>query len=337
MLFKIVPSTVSKQFHLIIRGSLAKYYNNGKHNGFDYTHLMLEETINELQSKFNVNPNKAIVQAFEIGANIKPSVPVKNIIKAIRAWQNNSFSSFKTEEIFEGKQLKRQEYNFKVYNKGIISPDTPKNLLRIELSIKRSNLAKKYNIRVLADLLNLENLNSIKPLLIEVVRDMIFYDKGAKLRDMSRWQREKWLFYLDSTNWEKFTRVQRYRAKNTFQELKHQFGTSTTQEEILQLLIQKLEILSANNNDKNVYDLCNFSETKCIRSISLNKGIECIHSDKNKIAKKNTPIKRKKCVVCKTDITKKRAGTKYCSKSCNNRNNYKVRKKKLKANKKKVL
>ncbi|WP_034042196.1 hypothetical protein [Wocania ichthyoenteri] len=330
LFFKIVPSTVSNHFHLIIRGSLAKYYNNGKHNAFDFDMNMLEETINELQNTFKVKPDKAILQNFEFGANINPNKPIKTIIRGIRAWQNNCFSSLKTEEIFDGKQLKRQEYIYKVYDKGIVSPDTPENLLRIELAVKSTKLAKKHNIKVLADVLNPDNLNSIKPLLIDVWGDMIFYDKGAKLREMTPQQRQKWLFYLDASNWVIFSRAQRFKAKKIFQELKSEFCTSTTQEETLKLLVQKLETLSANNHPKNGNALRNFSEYKSERFTDLDKGVNRYLFDEVKKNKKNAPIKRRKCVMCKTNITKKKRGAKYCSKSCNNRSNYIARKKKLK-------
>lgn len=341
LFFKIVPSTVSKQFHLIIRGSLAKYYNNGKNNAFDFNLIMLEETINELQTKFNINPHKAILQNFELGVNINTNKPIKTIIRGIRAYQSSCFVKLKTDEIFNGKQIKRQEYNYKIYDKSIKNPKTDENLLRIEVAIKSTKLAKKHNIRVLADILDLEKLNSIKPLLIDVWRNMIFYDKGVKLREMTAFQRQKWLFLCDATNWETFTRAQRFKAKKTFQELKHKFCTSKTQEETLQLLIQKLEILSANKHNKNGNDLRNFLNKKSERFTHLDKGVkrylfESVMKSK-KTNPKNTPIKRRKCIVCKTSISKKKAGTKYCSKQCNNRNNYKARKKKQKANKKKVL
>ncbi|WP_142785009.1 hypothetical protein [Changchengzhania lutea] len=338
LFFKIVPSTVSKHHHLIIRGSLAKYYNNGEHNAFDFDMNMLKETVKELQNTFKVNPNKAILQNFELGANIKPDKPIKSIIRGIRAYQNSSFGQLKTEEIFDGKQLKRQEYNVKVYDKGIATPKDTESLLRIELAIKSTKLGRKHNIKVLADILKPENLNSIKLLLISVWRDMIFYDKGAKLRKMTPRQRQKWLFLCDATNWETFSRAQRFKAKKTFHELKHEFCTSNTQADVLQLLVQKLEVLSANNRLINGNALRNFSESKSERFTHLDKDVKRYLSDDVKIHKeivpKKVPIKRRKCVVCKTSITKKRAGTKYCSKSCNNRNNYEARKKKLKRNKK---
>lgn len=336
LFFKIVPSTVSKHYHLTIRGSLAKYYNNGEHNAFDFDMNMLEETIKELQNTFKVNPNKAILQNFELGANIKLDKPIKSIIRGIRAYQSSCFGQLKTEEIFDGKQLKRQEYNVKVYDKSIVIPKDTENLLRIELAVKSTKLARKHNIKVLADILKLENLNSIKLLLIGVWRDIIFYDKGAKLRKMTPRQRQKWLFLCDATNWETFSRAQRFKAKKTFHELKHEFCTSNTQVDVLQLLVQKLEVLSANNRLKNGNALRNFSKSKSERFTHLDKDVKRYLSDDVKIHKeitlKKAPIKRRKCMVCKTSIAKKRASTKYCSKSCNNRNNYKARKKKLKKN-----
>jgi len=295
---------------------------------------MLKETIDELQIKFKINPNRAILQNFEFGANINTLKPVKSILRGMRAYQSSCFSQLKTEEIFDGKQLKKQESIYKVYDKGFILLE---NLLRIELAIKSTKLSRKYNIKVLADILNLENLNNIKPLLVDVWRDMIFYDRGAKLRQMTHQQRQKWFFLCDATNWETFTRAQRFKAKKSFRELKYKFCTSKTQEEILQLLIQKLEILSANNYTKNGNVLRNFSKNKSERFTHLDKDVKRYPDNDSENCKKNAskkaPVKRHKCIVCKTSITKKRAGAKYCSKRCNNRNNY-LTQKKQKTNKK---
>ena len=68
--FHIVPSTISDANLLFVRGSLATFYNNGTNNAFDFDFKMLCEVIKELQTAFNINPDKAIIQAFEFGANI---------------------------------------------------------------------------------------------------------------------------------------------------------------------------------------------------------------------------------------------------------------------------
>jgi len=43
--FYLIPSTISTVTHCILRGSLPKYYNNGKDNGYDYSLEMLISTI----------------------------------------------------------------------------------------------------------------------------------------------------------------------------------------------------------------------------------------------------------------------------------------------------
>ena len=47
--FFLIPSTIADKTHCIIRGSLAKYYNSGRDNAFDFDLRMVHETIEELR------------------------------------------------------------------------------------------------------------------------------------------------------------------------------------------------------------------------------------------------------------------------------------------------
>lgn len=332
--FHIVPSTVSDTEHLFIKGSLATFYNQGKNNAFNYDVAMLAETINELETVFNIKPKQAIIQAFEFGANIAPKQSTKTIIKGLRAYQSYNFSGLKMDSVFNGLQLKRQDTNFKIYDKGLQTAKPETNTLRIEYALHFNKVTSKHGFKVLADFLSVDKLNALKLLLLEVWANTIFYDKGMKWRNMTQKQKEKMLYYLDATNWPKFTKMQRKRAKDNFKVLYAQYCTSTTHTDILQLLAQTLNELTAAKG----YHLQNFStpETECLTAVkmlpftTLDKPVKGNQNDTKKTLKKTsmkTPKKTpKKCMVCSTDISHKKAIAKYCSKHCNNSNHAKKRK-----------
>lgn len=242
--FHLIPSTVSKDTHCIVKGSLAKFYNNGKDNAFNYTTTMLIETIEELHKTFFINPFTAKIQAFEYGVNISTTQSIRQIVNGIRAYQNDVFVGLKDEGIFCGKQLKRQEYVYKVYDKGLIVDIQNINLLRVEFAVKSIKTARKYKIDTVSDLFKKESLELLKTNLLNIWNDLIFYDSGMRWRQMDKAKKEKMLYYLDATNWTKFSKMQRSRAKINYKEMLKVFCTSKTQTEIHGLLTEKINELS---------------------------------------------------------------------------------------------
>jgi hypothetical protein len=336
--FHLIPSTVANTTHCIVKGSLATYYNKGTNNAFDYDVAMLQETINELKSLFKINPLTAEIQAFEFGANITPTQPTKQIINGLRAYQSDNFTGLKMDNVFNGKQLQRQEYIFKIYDKGLQTAKPEANLLRVEYAIKSTKIARKYGIVVLSDLNSTDKLNRLKTVLLDVWANVIFYDKGMKWRYMSRSQKEKMLYYLDATNWEKFTKMQRNRAKKHFRDLHALFCTSTTQSDVLELLRAKMDELTA----VKCYHLRNFSngydsqkiEGEMLPFTHLDKHVKgntkplenSIEIPNKKKVEKLQKIDVQKCCSCSVDISHKKPNSKYCSKRCNNVSHSKKRK-----------
>lgn len=336
--FHLVPSTVSNTTHCIIKGSLATFYNQGINNAFDFDIMMLQETISELKNIFSVNPTKAEIQAFEYGANIIPQQTTKQIINGLRAYQLDNFTGLKMDNVFNGKQLQRQEYIFKIYDKGLQVSKPHSNMLRIEYAIKSKKNARRYGINVLADLTNTNKLNRLKNRLLEVWEDVIFYDKGMRWRNMTHQQREKMLYYLDATNWGTFTKMQRNRAKKQFRDLYARFCTSTTQPDILELLRLKLDDLTAvecyplrnflNENDSSKKELKMLPFTHLDKDVKSNTKTKQKTSTKQQIKKleKLQKNESKKCCVCGSKISHKKSSAVYCSKRCNNSNHAKKRK-----------
>jgi hypothetical protein len=252
--FQLIPSTVSNNTHCIVKGSLAKYYNNGRNNAFDYSMKMLIETIEELYKTFKINPFTAKIQSFEYGVNICTTQSVKQIVNGIRAFQNDTFVGLKDEGVFCGKQLKRQEYLYKVYDKGLVADIHDINMLRIEFAVKSIKTARKFKVETLSDLVKKESLELLKINLLNIWNNIIFYDSGMRWRKMDKEQKEKMLYYLDATNWIKFSKMQRLRAKAHFKSLFNLFCSSKTQIEIESLLVKKIDELDSDLS----YHLRNF-------------------------------------------------------------------------------
>ena len=335
--FHLIPSTVSDAVHCFIKGSLAVFHNHGLNNAYDFDFSMLSNTIQELKEVFAVNPNTAQIQTFEAGANLNINQPIKQVISGLRAYQNENFVLLKIEGANVGRMISRTEYALKIYDKGKQS-GTNKSLLRLEYAFKKSRHAHKFSINVLADLLDVSKLEAVKMALCEFWDNVIFYDKGLKLRAMNDKETKKMLYYLDATNWAKFSRMQRKRATVHFKELSGRFSTSTTQTEIGELLRLKLDELTA----VKCYDFPNFlkgndsdkKEAKMLRFPPLDeKGNSNIKQSKNTIkmtiqkkSENGAKIHSQKCYNCEANISHKKTNSKYCSKHCNNSTQAKKRK-----------
>src|SRR5690606_32366111 len=160
---------------------------------------MLIEVLTDLQNTFAVDLNKAVIQSLEYGTNITPSKPIKSILQGLRAYKGNEYALLKIDGKQNGKQLKRTETITKIYDKGKQIGKPKDNILRVEYVLKYSRQLTAVGIGTLSDLLNMDVLDSLKPALLTVWNESIFYDTGMRWRDMSNKEREKMLFYLDAT------------------------------------------------------------------------------------------------------------------------------------------
>lgn len=328
--FHIVPSTVTDEKHCFVRGSLATFYNKGINNAFDFDLQMISEAIQELQTRFDIDPTKAKIQTFEFGANINPKQPIKQILNGFRAYQSDNFTGLKMDNVFNGKQLQRYEYAVKIYDKGLQTAKPQSNLIRIEYSIKKSRLANKYGFTFLIDLTNKGKLERLKSLLLDVWQNIVFYDRGMKWRYMNDTQTKKILFYLDATNWPKFTKMQRSRAKQHFDHLISLFCVSTTQTDIADLLAQKMDKLTAvscyhftnflkeNNSQKEGVQMLPFHPLDKAGNGNTKPHKKSIKPPKQKKVENFTKTTNKKCCSCGADISHKKTKAVYCSKRCNN-------------------
>lgn len=355
LLFEILQRKKTDQPNLFIRGSLARYYNDGKTNAFDFTVTMLAEAVKEIETTFSVNLNKAVIQKMEFGANLQITTQPAKIINGLRAWQSDTFTGLKAENTIIGKQLIKQNTIFKIYDKAKQAKTAKENILRMEYVFRYTKKAKIHGINVLADLLNRAKLEALKPIICEVWEKAIYFDNSYKRQTLQRMtdkERKKFLLYLDGSAWKDFNRSQRQKARLTWISLLQSHCPATTQTDILTLLKEKLnqlteksmkneDNLGAGNTTQKGYALQKFSEpkkpigaeAKKIRFTALYEVVNRIQNNKEKTPKNpKTPLHQKApknpkkaplnthkfCVTCDTDITKKKAGAMYCCKYCNN-------------------
>lgn len=346
--FELVRSTVSDKVHTFCKGSLAKHYNNGLHNGFDYDFNHFTETLQTLQSQYHINPENATLQNFEFGVNIISPIPIKTLLQGIKAIRGNSFAMLKINGVNVGYQMPKQQYTLKIYDKGLQIGNAETNLLRIEIAVNKMAYVSGLNIKTLADLQSLTVWHELANILLTFWCDTIFIPKKVMYKLMANHDQKKFLRYMDNTYWHDLTKEQRYKNQKRLNRLLSLYSADATKEIISNLIAEKAQRLATVKG----HDLTNFSNTKTLhfekaeksRFNRLDKGLK---SDQNNPVLTNQlqskkdvqkvclakPIKRQKCQTCKNNIKHKKKGAKFCSTKCKSKALSNLRKQKRCENK----
>lgn len=325
--FFITQSTkYENRVYYSVRGSLHKYFNNDKHNANDFSFYALKDVLKELEQKFSINPKTSTLRNLEFGININTPIDAKEVLKNLVCYGKYTFGTLKIEGVNVGKRVAKQQSSLKIYDKGKQYQKTT-NLVRFEIAVHKMVYLKKFGIVTLSDLQDLDKIEPLGSVLLTYWNDVIYYDKRIAWKRLTEFERKKILYYATPRNWSDFEIKQRYRAKKHFKELMHQFSTSTTHKEIHNLIGSKWLDLSAKICPQINHDLKSKNEKKNVHKLTV--SIHGYNVDKstskkeNKKIHKNHPQKSlnmivKKCKVCSSNISQKRASTIFCSKKCNN-------------------
>ncbi len=322
--FFIIQSVkYSNKTYCTVRGSLHKYLNKGKHNANDFTIEDLQTVLVDLQNKFSINPETAILRNIEFGVNINTPVTATELLKNLVSYGNYQFGKLSLDSIVVGKSINQQRNDLKIYDKGKQLDMPVQNLTRIEIAVKKMVFLKPYDITTLADLTNIAKIKPLGGLLVSYWNDIIYYDKKVNWKQLSPFERKKLLYYATPRNWQDFNRMQRYRAKQHFSELMQKYSPSTTHKKISDLIGAKVASLTAVfcrriNHDLQIQNVDEL--TVRIHGYNVDKS----NTEKNTMKPPTkTPLKSTHktthfCKTCKTDISHKKPSALYCCKKCNN-------------------
>jgi hypothetical protein len=139
--FELKPSTIIKdKVNCYLHGSIAKYHNNGLDNAFDYDFECLCQSLADLQKTFNIEPQQTILRGFEFGLNISLPFPAQTALDRLKTFKSNRFATMYAGRQNIGYKVDHQKYTLKIYDKGKQTKTKKKNMLRIEIQIKKWSL-----------------------------------------------------------------------------------------------------------------------------------------------------------------------------------------------------
>jgi hypothetical protein len=159
---------------IIISGSLHKFMNNGRHNHNDFKRSQLTNVINEFCSIFNLYSGNCTLINLEVGANVTPPIPTKELLKYLFMHFRNEY---RFADINKGtyKQVTYSEYLLKAYDKSAqYSLDI--ETFRFEIKMMGSRMINRNGVRTLDDLYNKLKLEKLGNLLLDKWRESLLYD-----------------------------------------------------------------------------------------------------------------------------------------------------------------
>lgn len=285
-----------------VRGSLHKYFNDGKHNYNDFTLSDFIRTISDLEKTLNINADIIRIGRIEAGVNLDIDIDVDEFIGSVILFNNMIPVSTSQGVVFQFR-----EYDVKLYRKELKGH---KDKLRIEIACKhkskRDRIIKEYATycNTLSDLTNAKvwqafghELESICDNLILIDREGIDYTH-LKPKDAELLTKGISPFYW-TKKWN--NRMTRNRHLNRFVELSSIYGGSNIQEKIKKATIAKIkELINIDSTPENVTFSPFMKNAVCLENVT---NVPLLRNTKNvtNCTKLKDSTKGKNVTFCTVD------------------------------------
>ncbi|MRM93607.1 hypothetical protein D1Z98_01040 [Riemerella anatipestifer] len=272
LLFIIKTDDGGKAKRAFVRGSLHKYFNKGEHNANDFTFSDLISVIDDLKSRFGIDPETADLRNIEFGVNINTPESVQELLNSFVACGDKMLIPIMNKSKLIGWEVKRQQYRIKVYEKG--KPFNIDNIMRVEYAVKKMEYLKKHNIKTLADCIDINKLQPLGGLLVSFWDNLIFCEeKYINWQQMSNKKKAMLNEYRIPIKWQTYTKEERKTKKLQFKNIMQGVSTSTnlqtlkaTTESFWALLCNSvdtgLDLNPQNKQPKNTPDLTTCATVK---------------------------------------------------------------------------
>ncbi|HWW39357.1 MAG TPA: hypothetical protein VNZ46_08610 [Pedobacter sp.] len=222
--------------HIIIKGSLHKYYNQGLHNYNDFDIVSLKCAIDSLQKDFYLDPKLARIENIEFGVNISPTFDVDEFLDHLMWFRNKPFNIMATKGCGNGREYYFNQYGIKIYNKAL-QYGLPQNLLRVEKKIT-TMCALKFGKICLFDLLKIRLWDHCKCSLIEMFKEIII-NEPFDLKSLKKTELKNYYSVVDKSQWLGINKDKRKTRKKGFNALISKYGSRKYQLNIQNLIHSK--------------------------------------------------------------------------------------------------
>ena len=241
--------------HFILQGSIHVFWNLGKHNYNDFYYNDIVSIIQSLQNGFNIKLDEGQIINLEYGLNIPPPLLTTEIFlrglilhkgKPTFKDPKNHFEFKDSATGGDYKQVRRQQFYLKYYDKAKHYGLTGQQILRIETKYKKRNPLIKLGVNQLQDLLNIEILKNLHNDLLKKWNEVLFINQNINGKHLSKTIQNHLKDFKDKHFWidlyKYSTKQQRQYYFSLLDDL-NQFYGGNIKEEVKKALNQKFESL----------------------------------------------------------------------------------------------
>lgn len=227
-------------------GNLHYYFNQGRHNANDFDFENAVKVINEICQILEINAQNATLRGFEFGINIISSFQLKVFFDTLLSLRT-AIAEKDKDSFFELYRFNFSQFCLKVYNKGKMF-GLAESILRIEIHIDKMQWIQNQvpSLINLSDLQDKETMQLLGKILYEMVEEVLIIENLdnslMNQKDISTWRK-----IIESNSWNKINPDKRRRQKAVFNTMIEKFRTSYYKEDLLKLVLQKLNFLLGNN------------------------------------------------------------------------------------------
>ncbi len=224
-----------------LQGSIHKQFAGGA-NHSDFTIENLRTAIEDIEKDLNISASQINIHNIEIGVNLetdfKPGVLLENLI----VYKNDPFNSMRIIGRGHGKDIYKTHYAIKIYSKSL-QYGLPGNMLRFEKKIFKMQALKAGGV-ILSDLLTIPFIDHCKAQLIDCI-DNILISEPIDFKSLSAKQKKLYDDCINPLNWMRYDSQQRHHKRMQFTSIVKKYGTIQIKQVLRDLVIEKLEILTA--------------------------------------------------------------------------------------------
>ena len=189
---------------ITLSGSLHKYWNDGAHNYNDFDNEGVLFVLNDLNTKFDIDPNKCILKCLEIGINITPPVPTNEILDNCLLHKTKPFEYQINSDEGKYKQVQHSQYIIKIYNKALHYKSkgfkVRTEIMRFEIKYTKMQKLNEKGIFSLKDLINY-GLQNFKDEVLNEWQNVLYYDNTIQIDPLTKKLKKAVLEYSNPNYW----------------------------------------------------------------------------------------------------------------------------------------
>lgn len=228
---------------ITLAGSLHKYWNAGAHNYNDFSFSSFSDVLNDLKTKFDIEPEDAVIKCLEIGVNIVPPIPTNEILDYCFLHKTQPFEYQKNSYEGRYKQVQHSQYIVKLYNKALQYKskfNINTEIMRFEIKYTKMEKLNKVGIYTLKDLYNYGLINFKTELLTEF-NNILYYDSTIISES------KRLLNYSNPLYWTELVakpnKSNYYKHKGLLRSLTNA-QSDKVQERIIEIMSKKIDLLN---------------------------------------------------------------------------------------------